>query len=51
MQNLWIPQTKRELVQSLSSVYRDQEDRFTKMPKKQLLAIFFYLRRTRGLFS
>jgi len=49
--NPWVPATKKELVQSISSVYRGEEQRFRQMSKKQLLAIFFYLRRTRGLFN
>ncbi|MDP2360691.1 MAG: hypothetical protein Q8O14_08050 [bacterium] len=49
--DLWVPATKKELVRSLSSVYRGQEQAFAHMPKKQLLAIFFYLRRRHGLFS
>jgi len=50
-QDLWVPATKRELVHSLASVYRGEEDKFSRMPKRQLLAIFFYLRRRHGLFS
>jgi hypothetical protein len=49
--NLWVPATRRELIRSLSSVYQGQEEKFARMPKKQLLAIFYYLRRQRGLFS
>lgn len=49
--NPWVPATKKELVHSISSVYRGEEERFRQMSKKQLLAIFFYLRRTRGLFN
>jgi len=48
---LWVPATRRELIRSLSSVYRGQDDKFARMPKKQLLAIFYYLRRQRGMFS
>jgi hypothetical protein len=51
MSQLWIPNTRKDLIRSLSSVYRGEEDKFLKMPKKQLLAIFFYLRRTKGMFS
>jgi len=49
--DLWVPATKKELVRSLSSVYLGQEEKFTRMPKKQLLAIFYYLRRRHGMFS
>lgn len=49
--DLWIPATKKELVRSLSSVYLGQEDKFARMPKRQLLAIFYYLRRRHGMFS
>lgn len=49
--NLWVPATRRELIRSLSTVYRGDEDKLARMPKKQLLAIFYYLRRQRGLFS
>lgn|GEM_PF-2263537 len=48
---LWVPATKKELVRSLSSVYLGQEDKFARMPKQQLMAIFFYLRRRHGMFS
>jgi len=49
--NLWVPATKKDLVRSLGSVYRGEEDNFARMPKRQLLAIFYYLRRRHGLFS
>ena len=48
---LWIPATKKELVRSLTSVYRNEEEKFARMPKQQLLAIFYYLRRRHGMFS
>ena len=48
--NHWIPATKRELVRSLASVYQGQEEKFSRMSKKQLMAIFYYLRRSRGFF-
>lgn len=50
-QNLWVPATKKDLVRSLSSVYQGESDKFARMPKRQLLAIFYYLRRRHGLFS
>lgn len=50
-QSLWVPSTKRDLVRSLGSVYRGEEDKLARMPKRQLLAIFYYLRRRHGLFS
>jgi hypothetical protein len=48
---LWVPATKRELVHSLSSVYQGKSEQFLRMPKRQLMAIFFYLRRQHGYFS
>jgi hypothetical protein len=49
--DLWVPATKKELVRSLSTVYLGQEDKFARMPKRQLMAIFYYLRRRHGMFS
>ncbi len=49
--NPWVPTTKRDLVRSIASVYRGEEERFRRMSRSQLLAIFYYLRRTRGLFN
>jgi hypothetical protein len=48
---LWVPATKRELVNSLNSVYQDKSEHFLRMSKRQLMAIFFYLRRQHGYFS
>jgi hypothetical protein len=50
-QNLWRPGTKKELIHSLGSIYRGEEEKLRKMPKKQLMAIFYYLRRRYGYFS
>ncbi len=47
---LWVPATKKELVHSLGSVYKGKSQQFKAMPKRQLLAIFFYLRRQHGYF-
>ncbi len=48
---MWVPKHKYELVDALSTVPGFNRSNLSKLNKKQLYAIFFRLRKEKGMFT